>query len=358
MRRGRGGAALVAAPALAACAASPEGGDAESLPLASGSPGAVAAAASALVLTYLGAGGWLFRQGEASLLTAPFFSNPGVVEVGIARLEPDTVAIEAFLPPVDDVPAILVGHGHYDHLMDVPWIARNRAPRSRIYGSTTVRHTLLGDPELDPMRLVAVEEDQVGSPEREGRWHHTPDGRVRFMALAADHAPHLLGVRLYSGDEGRPRSTLPQRAHEWLDGPTLAWLVDFLDEEGEVLLRVHYQDAASEPPLGFPPGSLLPPDGRKVDVTILCVAGSGEADGYPEALLRALEPSVVLLGHWEDFFRPLRLPVRPVPGTDVEGVEARVREILPQARVVRPVPGEVVVVPPPEPAGRGAGGQR
>jgi len=289
--------------------------------------------------TYLGTGGWLLRHGDASILTAPFFSNPGLVEVGVARLEVDTAAVDRYLPPVDDVPAILVGHAHYDHLMDVPYIARVHAPRARVYGSRTMVNLLLGDPELNPGRLIPVE-DQAGNHETPGEWFTTPDGRIRFMPLESEHAPHLLGIRLFHGDQETPRTHLPRRATEWLDGPTLAWLVDFLDADGEVVLRVHYQDSASRPPHGFPP-----PDGIPVDVMIVCTAGSGAAAGYPEVLVEAFSPRVVLLGHWEDFFRPMSAPVRPVPGTDIAEFEARLQEVLPEgSRQHRPIPGETFQV--------------
>ncbi len=295
-----------------------------------------------IALTYLGTGGWLLRHGEASLLTAPFFSNPGVVEVGVARLVVDTAAVDRHLPPVSDVRALLVGHGHYDHLMDVPYILRKKAPEARVYASSTVVNQLRGDRELDPARLVAVEEE-AGDAESPGRWFTTPDGRIRFMPLRSEHAPHVLGIRLFHGEVEAPMTALPTRAHEWLDGPTLAWLIDVLDDDGEtVLLRIHYQDASSRPPYGFPPD-----DGIPVDVVILCPAGSGAAEGYPDALLERLRPRVALLGHWEDFFRPLSAPLRPVPGTDIAAFEARLPALLPEgARVIRPRPGTTYRIAP------------
>lgn len=301
-----------------------------------------------VVFTYLGAGGWLIRHGEAALLTAPFFSNPGLVEVGVGHVATDTAAVDRFLPPVADVPAILVGHAHYDHLMDVPYVARVHAPQARVYGSRTMVNLLRGDPALAPDRLVDVEA-LTGDATTPGRWISTPDARIRFMPLRSEHAPHLFGIQLFHGEVEAPLSRLPERAAEWLDGPTLAWLIDFLDEDGDVVLRVHYQDSASRPPRGFPPLD----DGIPVDVVILCTAGSGEAEGYPEALVEALAPRHALLGHWEDFFRSLDWPLRPVPGTDVDAFERRLAEVLPEgSEQVRLVPGETVRILP------GTGAQR
>ena len=40
-------------------------------------------------------------------------------------------------------PRILVGHAHYDHLMDVPFFM-DRAPQATVYGSTSTRNVLAG----------------------------------------------------------------------------------------------------------------------------------------------------------------------------------------------------------------------
>src|SRR3982751_3624429 len=78
-------------------------------------------------VTYLGAAGLLIQHEGHVLLTAPFFSSPSFdsVRPRVARLlrsgqriSSDTAVIERFLPKdADRATAILVGHGHYDHLM-------------------------------------------------------------------------------------------------------------------------------------------------------------------------------------------------------------------------------------------------
>ena len=88
-------------------------------------------------LTYLGVGGWLVRSGESALLTAPLYSNPGLVETGLTAIAADPDAIDRHLPDVSEVAAVLVGHGHYDHLMDVPWVLAHRAPRALLYANRT-----------------------------------------------------------------------------------------------------------------------------------------------------------------------------------------------------------------------------
>ncbi len=281
--------------------------------------------AEELTVEYLGVGGWLFRMGEAALLTAPFFSNPGFTEVGFGRINADTAAIDAFLPPVDDVPAVLVGHAHYDHLMDVPYILRRHAPRALMYGSRTAVNLVRGDSLLEPDRLVSVEE-HAGNETMMGEWIYARDRRVRFMPLKSGHAPHLMGVHLYMGQVAEPVERIPERATGWLEGTPLAYLIDLLTPEGEVAYRIHFQDAASEAPAGFPPPL---PDSVSVDLVILCAPGYEEVAEYPEGILGRPRPAHALVGHWEDFFRPRGAELAPVPGTDLEGFVERVTDALP-----------------------------
>jgi glyoxylase-like metal-dependent hydrolase (beta-lactamase superfamily II) len=289
-----------------------------------------------ITLQYLGVGGWLFRFGGDALLTAPFFSNPSLVDVGIGGISPDTAAIDRFLPPVGDVSTLLVGHGHYDHLMDVPYILRRHAPEARLFGSTTATNLVAGDPEIPGERLVAVD-GRAGDHERAGEWIHLPGGRIRFMPLASGHAPHLFGIQLYRGEQAVPRDRLPGTAGDWVDGLTLAYLIDFLGPEGEVVFRIHYQDAASEPPDGFPPPL---EDGIPVDLVILCPPGFEQVERYPGGILERTAPSLVLLGHWEDFFRARTEALRPVPTLDLEEFLERMEPLLPEgAEWVLPVPG-------------------
>lgn len=289
-----------------------------------------------MTLQYLGVGGWVFRFAGDALLTAPFLSNPSLLDVAIGGIAPDTSLIDRFLPPVRDVSTLLVGHGHYDHLMDIPYILRRRTPDARLYGSTTAVNLVAGDREIQEERLVPVD-GKAGDHERGGEWFLLPGGRIRFMPLASGHAPHLFGVQLYRGEQETPADRLPETAGEWMDGPTLAYLIDFLGPDGEVVFRVHYQDAASEPPDGFPPSL---EDGVTVDLVILCPPGFQEVERYPEGILERTAPTLVLLGHWEDFFRSRTEAPRPVPTLDLEGFLDRMEPVLAEgAEWILPVPG-------------------
>ena len=79
-----------------------------------------------LHIKYLGAGGLFLRRGKDVVLTAPFFSNPSLKSLLFWRIKSQPKEIDRFLAPMRselaETHAILVGHAHYDHLMDLPHI--------------------------------------------------------------------------------------------------------------------------------------------------------------------------------------------------------------------------------------------
>jgi len=99
---------------------------------------------TSLHIKYLGAGGLFLRRGDDVVLTAPFFSNPSLKRLIFWRIKSRPQEIDRFLDPMhaalQPTRAILVGHAHYDHLMDLPHILATHTPNARVYGSRTACH--------------------------------------------------------------------------------------------------------------------------------------------------------------------------------------------------------------------------
>ncbi|MFL5481979.1 MAG: MBL fold metallo-hydrolase [Gemmatimonadaceae bacterium] len=310
---------------------------------------------SLIDVTYLGVSGFLIEHRNHVLLTAPFFSNPSFGQVrprvrkvlrSTPRITPDTNTIERLLPRgADRATTILVGHGHYDHLMDVPYIATHRATSATIYGGPSVRHMLMGDSVLrmnGGRRVVAISEVVAGRPRRRGAWFYASDSAYRFMALISGHAPtYRAWKQVYtftSGTVDSDRDSLPHTAAEWKLGEPYSYLIDVLDDQTRLpVFRIYFQDAPSEPPLGFPPAEVLAE--RPIDLAVLCAATSSNVAKTPDSLLVILKPAHVMLGHWEDFFRARRLPLQLGPGTDLDALRKSLGKSLPaSADWVMPLP--------------------
>jgi hypothetical protein len=286
-------------------------------------------------VTYLGISGILVEHGDHALLTSPFFSNPRFGARGPKALQwvtervvtdeellaatwvgsspvitADTAAIERLLPrSADRASVILVGHGHYDHLLDVPYIATHRVKSAIIFGGPSIRHMLMGDPNLrsSPTRVTPIPKEMAGDSSRDGRWYYSPDSAFRFMAIVAGHAPNvMIGKHPYAfggGVVSTDMDSLPRTAAEWKLGEPYAFLIDVLsDSTRSPIFRIYFQDAPTEPPLGFPSAAVLA--ARGVDLAILCAATSSNVNTAPDSLLRVLKPRGVLVTHWESFFQP------------------------------------------------------
>jgi hypothetical protein len=302
-----------------------------------------ASGAGEVTVGYLRAGGFaIVHEGEA-LLTAPFYSNPGFLRVGLGlSIAPDDERIPARPPLLEGarVAGVLVGHAHYDHLMDVPSVlARWRLDGTRVYGSGTAVNLLrAAAPDLPAQRVDA----DAGDRAARGTWVRPEGSRFRVMALRSEHAPHAWpGIKLFAGHVDAPPPSPPRSAYGWKEGQTYAFLIDVLADDGETpLLRIHYQDAASNPELGWPPRELLAE--RRVDLALFCAASFALVREHPQAILRELEPRYAMAAHWEDFSRDPRDPLRVVPLTDLPDLVDRLRETLPAGRFSVPAPGAQV----------------
>lgn len=282
-------------------------------------------------LQYLGVGGWLMHWRGEGFVIGPSFSNPATL--GLLGLPPITVRpneprIDRYMPLAPDVTMLLVGHAHYDHLLDVPRVMQIQTPNAKVYGSETVGHILRASrsdrdprPLVDPRRIVVPADDQiapVGVPDYRGTWFYSsgerlqdgddparlpngrPKGTIRAMPVASMHAGHILRHNFLPGAYDNDLEEAPTYIWDWkLGHHTLAWIIDLLGPDGLPVYRIHFQDSAARPPFGFPP---VLADRKGFDLEILCAASWNQVDYYPGGLLRVTRPRLVVLGHWENFF--------------------------------------------------------
>ena len=287
-------------------------------------------------LTYLGVAGFLIRSGNDAIVTAPSFTHPSVWAVATPfwPIHSDSAVVDRALrralrndlSALDSVRAILVGHAHYDHLMDVPLLARRYLPRATIYGSLTTKRILMGDSSLRAQsgRIDSLfpADSAVATAWHVGQWRYTSSRRMRFMALHSSHAPNWWFITLAPCHRERDRGSLPRTAWGWCLGEPLSYIIDLLDGRGRPVFRIFYQDAAAGPI-----DVVLPPfageDERRVDVAIVCAGNFKKVAEYPTLLLAALRPKYVILAHWEDFFEEQGSSPTPVRFTDTRELASR-----------------------------------
>jgi L-ascorbate metabolism protein UlaG (beta-lactamase superfamily) len=263
--------------------------------VAADSPGAVR---DGVRVTYLGTNGYQFEFKGHALLVDPYFSRVDLLSVALgSRIQPNAARINdglRHLAPKAD--AILVTHGHFDHLLDVPAVMTKT--RARLIASAS---------SVDlAKRAGASSGDAVkpGDVRRIGPWkirvlsatHDRLFGKVPF-----DRPPSQAGLSAEASAKAEP----PQRAADWICGEPLAFLI-------EVNGQRIYLDSGGTP-------AQLPPNER-VDLAILGMALPDSRARLAAALAR-LRPRYVLPSHQDDFFRPLSAGFQFGPLTDFPFVQ-------------------------------------
>ena len=249
-----------------------------------------ACGADDVCVRYLGAGGLYLEWRGGALLAGPFFSNQSVLRAGFGTLTSDDAAIRHGLEgvPVEKVLAVFAGHSHYDHIGDIPTVARDYTPHARLLLNASARAALHPYPGLEA-RVELFD----GSAPGPGRWIEvrSADGRplFRLLPIASRHAPHFDHYTWGKGAITAPW-TAPWQEHrvaDLKDGGTWAFLIDLLDPaNGKPRFRVYYQDSASDIGLGWP-GADGPQAEHDVDLAVLCVASHQYVRAAPEWLLEA-----------------------------------------------------------------------
>ncbi|MFE6401097.1 MBL fold metallo-hydrolase [Streptomyces alboflavus] len=304
----RGAALGAAAPMLAGTAA------ADTEPAASRTR-----AADSVTYRWLGTSGWradIRREKRGQGETATVLVDPYVTRfrTGLftgafdptTRLRTDKPLVRrhAGTPEV-----ICVTHTHWDHLNDVPFLAK--ATGARVIGTETTYHVLRSF-GVDAAQLVVVKGGEVLDF----------DGYVVEVA-SSRHSRNAAYSYFAPGTLTAPPATAPRTVADLPEGDTLAFKVT--PDGAPSALFMGASDFDERSFAGLAP-----------DVAMLAVASTESTYRYVPRLLAALgRPGVVVPVHWDDFERPLAEPPRKV-GTDLDDFLTQVRAVSPGSRLVVP----------------------
>jgi L-ascorbate metabolism protein UlaG (beta-lactamase superfamily) len=250
---------LTCALALISCVR-PETGQSSSWPTDTQAP---------VTLTYLGVAGWRVVDGSHTLLVDPYFSRVDAQD-GVV-LSPDQDAIAKYAPAHADV--ILVGHSHYDHLLDVPTIAR--ATGATVVGTESTLNVVraAGLPERSLVLAQGGETFELGPFSV-----HAIRGLHSLTGHASAAIPHNV--------------TLPMTADGYAEGSTLQYLVRV---SGHAILFIGSAN--------FIEGEV---EGLRPDIAVVAVGLREKIPDYSCRLMRALgRPPLVLTNHFDANRKPL-----------------------------------------------------
>jgi L-ascorbate metabolism protein UlaG (beta-lactamase superfamily) len=265
-------------------------------------------------VVWLGTAGFAIEFEEHVLLIDPYVTRASLGTL-LGELRPDIAAIERHVPRAD---AIIVGHTHFDHALDVPAIARRTG--ARVFGSRS---------SAALCRAGGVPEERIEVVER-------PSGSaavdreigpfaLRFVPSA--HSRFFLGRVPAPGDIA-DCDDVPMRVGGYRCGAVFG-------VEIRVGGRTLYHVGSAEIVDANVPA-------MHVDLLLMCVAGWTSSHDLPERVMHRFAPGAVLLSHWDNFFRPIERPARPLPAMQMPRLVERLTRVAKGVKIgTVPILGEV-----------------
>ena len=245
---------------------------------------------SPVELKYLGTAGWEIKDGNITVLVDPYISR---VKLGtgpsISPLDKretvlrsdyfvsDVKLIDSLINKVD---FILVHHSHFDHLSDVPYIAKKTG--AKVIGTETTINILRG---------YGISNDQL-YPVRGGEDYQFEGFSVRVIPSihSALNNKHYLDSREYT----KPPKT-PLKVSDFIEGRSLMFLARFNSHEILTMGSMNFVDREL---VGVHPDILL--------------AGVNQSQlglyNYNERLIKVTGyPKTIIPTHWDNFRLPYGL---------------------------------------------------
>ncbi len=240
----------------------------------------------ALELTYLGTAGFILKNNHRTLVLDPYLSRIGVTEL-FRPLHTNTALLKKYIPHADDV---LIGHAHYDHILDAPDLCKQTGARLIGSKATCMVGRAAGLPESQLKETAGREDIACGS------W--------TIRGLPSIHGKAIFGRIPIPGDILSP-PVWPPKLLDLKHGLVLNWLVD----TGS--LKIVHIDSAD-----FIPEEL---QGLKADVVCLCAIGRKYRPNYVKEVVALLQPKWIIPCHWDTMFTHYENEPDYIPSVDLAG---------------------------------------
>ncbi|SEF37224.1 L-ascorbate metabolism protein UlaG, beta-lactamase superfamily [Amycolatopsis pretoriensis] len=240
---------------------------------------------SQMTLRWWGNNGWEIRVGTKTILIDPWLTRFKTGTYTPAGADPKTplsvnkALIDGYLDRGElRADHILVTHGHYDHLTDVPYLAKRTG--ATVFGTET---------HLSLMAALGAPEDQLAIAS--GGEDLTFDG-YSIRILRSLHSATGERARVpFPGSRPLSRRDRPRVIEDLYEGGTLAYQVT---GGGASVLDFGGSNYVESELAGLRPDVVLVP------------VGGAKVTQYVPRLLRALgNPRYVAATHWDDFDLPL-----------------------------------------------------
>jgi L-ascorbate metabolism protein UlaG (beta-lactamase superfamily) len=266
-----------------------------------------------ITLRWMGTAAFEICYRGKTLLIDPFASRPSLWRVAAGRPIPsDESETERRFPRAN---IILIGHSHFDHLMDAPSIARRTG--AVIAGSTTAC-------------FIA---ESMGVPKKSLFPQADPPSPFRLSGFDIKFIPSLHG-RVVMGRVPYPGilSSIPPKPPVKASDYILGHVYGLHLRAGGISL---YHNGSAD---------LIDDNlrGLKADILLLGLAGRFKTRDYVKRMISALEPHIIIPCHYDWFFTSLDTKTRHLPGIKLGHFIREVHDVNSDIRIIVPGIGSTV----------------
>ncbi len=227
-----------------------------------------------LELMWLGTAGFKLSYQGTTLWIDPYVTRLPMSHLALRRVVPPSS--EAVMRWIDKADAVLVGHTHFDHALDVPAIAQRTG--CKVYGSQSLQNLMGLYGLADQAVIVEAHRDYEVGP---FKLHFVPSIHSKLQLglgipysgeLTCDHVDHLTPQAYKCGQ---------------------VWGIA-IEVAG---IRLYHQGSAD----------LLEDEikDRGVDIFLCGISGRRFTPNYVARIVKALAPNVIVPTHYDNFFRSL-----------------------------------------------------
>lgn len=267
-------------------------------------------------VTWLGTAGFSLEHEGTTILIDPYVSRVSYAAAITRPLASDLALVRRFAPKAD---AIVTGHTHFDHVLDVPTIAKLSG--ATVYGSRSCVHLCRAEGVAED-RVVDVETSMRGEPVR------AEVGPFELRFVPSVHSAFALGRVPFPGDIA-DCTDVPLRTHHYKCGAV------FGVELRVAGRRIYHLGSADLLDVKVP---------RDVDLLLMCVAGWTTTPRFTSRVMSAFAPRAILLSHWDDFFRPMDAGATMFPAMQLPRLVDELTQVDPSVIVgAVPLLGSVLV---------------
>ncbi|MEM9017374.1 MAG: MBL fold metallo-hydrolase [Verrucomicrobiota bacterium] len=251
-----------------------------------------------LEVLFLGNTTLYITDGTTHLITDAFISRPNKATVLFGELSaPDPDELKKMLNDfgVNELDAILVGHSHYDHALDAPYVAK--AFGAEVMGSDSYGNYHIGT------RIPEIKDKWISVP-CEGRTENF--GKFTVTFVKSKHVTPKYSVQKKLEGQITEEFSLPARNASFKTG--YVFVIHISHENGRIIITTTAgakEDALDE-------------TRHKADVVFLGIGTLAEETEenqktYWNEIVGVSAPDLVIPTHWDDFTRKLDRGLKPRP---------------------------------------------